>query len=97
MLECALHDVRKYFHVVVRMGPKTPARLNVVFIEHEQVTKSRIVGVVVSIERKGVMALQPVRPRPASLSGRSYFDHLSPPTAEQRIMRLSKWNLQYAE
>jgi hypothetical protein len=59
------------------MSAESLARLDEVFVDHQQITKTCVPGVKVSVERKRVIAVEPARPGLTSLSGAPYRNHIS--------------------
>ena len=59
VLQGAFQHIRKNLHVPVAMGVKASRGAHAVFVDHQQVGKPHVLGVVVAAERKAVLRMQP--------------------------------------
>src|SRR6266536_5713414 len=73
--QAALDHVGKNLHIAMRVRPKAGSGNDIVFVDHAQLTKAHVARIVISTERKSVMAVEPIGFSFAALRGPPDLDH----------------------
>src|SRR5436190_21684829 len=75
VLERAFENVSNDLHISMRMGSKALCRSNGVFINDAQCAKTHVRWVVIPIERKRVIGIEPAMVKMAAVISLTHFDH----------------------